>query len=285
MQIASLFYFWAMKILLPSDFKESTERALRYLSVLGKDSEFTVHLLHVLPPHIEEEIVFSRMDWMNNLVNVSGFHADYKEQLDETIRAHKLITEVICVTGNTEKQILKHANSGDYDVLVSCTHGTSGLIDFVMGTTTQNLIHESSIPVLSLLEGHKINKDRKLLFVNDFEHPEEVDISILKELMYTFSMELNLLKIVDHGIDEDSKEMKLIHDFAEKHKLKHYNPYLLQSRSVDEGLTEFLDQVNVSMAAIATHGRHGIKHFLFGSIAEDLTDRIKVPVLTFRLHS
>lgn len=274
-----------MNILIPSDFKESTTRALHYLSVIGKDTEISIDLLHVLPPHIEEEIVFNRKDWMNNLVNVSGFHAEYKGLLDDTIRSNQLISRVICITGSTEKQILNHSKSGNYDLLISCTHGTSGLLDFVLGTTTQNLIHESDIPVLSLLEGFRISHSKRLLFVNDFEHPEEVDIRILKQLLNTFKMELSLLKIVDHGIDEDSDEMKLIHDFAEKHQLKHYHPYLLQSRSVDEGLTEFLDQVDVSMMAIATHGRHGLSHFFLGSIAEDLTDRIKVPLLTFRLHS
>jgi nucleotide-binding universal stress UspA family protein len=52
-------------------------------------------------------------------------------------------------------------------------------------------------------------------------------------------------------------------------------------RSEEEGILNFAATINADLIAMATHGRTGLSHALIGSIAEDVVNHSKRPVLTY----
>lgn len=44
-----------------------------------------------------------------------------------------------------------------------------------------------------------------------------------------------------------------------------------------------LEDIDVDLIGISTHGRQGIAHFFNGSISEDLVNHAKRPVITFKI--
>ena len=49
-------------------------------------------------------------------------------------------------------------------------------------------------------------------------------------------------------------------------------------------LRNFAEEIDAGMIAMATHGRTGFAHLLSGSIAEDVVNHSKRPVLTYNLN-
>jgi nucleotide-binding universal stress UspA family protein len=69
--------------------------------------------------------------------------------------------------------------------------------------------------------------------------------------------------------------------FAKKLKLENYTLNIFNDYSEEEGIIRFSESINADMIAMATHGRKGFAHVLVGSIAEDVVNHAKRPVLTF----
>jgi nucleotide-binding universal stress UspA family protein len=63
--------------------------------------------------------------------------------------------------------------------------------------------------------------------------------------------------------------------------LKNYTINIFNDLSEEEGVIYFADSIHADMIAMATHGRTGFAHVLAGSIAEDVVNHSKRPVLTF----
>ena len=49
--------------------------------------------------------------------------------------------------------------------------------------------------------------------------------------------------------------------------------------TVEKGVLYFADKNNSDIVAVATHGRKGISHFFEGSIAEDIANHSKLPIV------
>ncbi len=58
--------------------------------------------------------------------------------------------------------------------------------------------------------------------------------------------------------------------------------HLVRSISAAEAITELASDQSCDLVVMGTHGRRGIKHFLLGSVAENVVRSVKMPVLTVR---
>jgi nucleotide-binding universal stress UspA family protein len=63
--------------------------------------------------------------------------------------------------------------------------------------------------------------------------------------------------------------------------LSNYTLSIFNDLSEEEGIIHFAEAVNADLIAMATHGRTGFAHVLVGSIAEDVVNHARKPVLTF----
>lgn len=52
----------------------------------------------------------------------------------------------------------------------------------------------------------------------------------------------------------------------------------LEDPSVGKGIRAYADEEDIDLVVMATHGRSGVRRFLFGSIAEDVLRRSETPL-------
>ncbi len=83
------------------------------------------------------------------------------------------------------------------------------------------------------------------------------------------------------NFQRDAVVKKYMQDFAKRLQLKNYTVNVFNDLTEEEGIIYFADSINADMIAMATHGRTGFAHVLAGSIAEDVVNHSKRPVLTF----
>ncbi len=273
-----------MKIIIPTDFSESTRKALRFLSSFKLNASIEVDLLYIVSDANFEAFEFHRREWLSGKFK-PFFTADQIDVITEICRAHNFINKIICKTGSLEKEILNEANSGKYQLLLSATHGIHSLKDIVFGNITQHLVNDSLIPVLSLPETYRISDSNKLLFVSNFNLSEKSNFGHLKMLTEKIGLELHLLKIVEEGNQKDIEIRSGILSYMNSNNLKFKKMHIKEDRTIEEGIHHFLEEFDISICAMATHARHGIKHFFLGSMTEQLVDKINVPLFTFRINT
>jgi nucleotide-binding universal stress UspA family protein len=141
------------RILVPTDFSESSERALRYAVRLGRPYKAEVVVLHVF--HLKEYLglLSQREDidsaTANQVLEASKIGAI--EKLEELIRhvdGKEVVMLPILLIGVPFEEIVRYAAEHGADLIVMPTHGRTGLAHFLLGSTTERVISHSICPVL-----------------------------------------------------------------------------------------------------------------------------------------
>ncbi|MFO7867153.1 MAG: universal stress protein [Candidatus Aminicenantes bacterium] len=142
---------------------------------------------------------------------------------------------------------------------------------------------------------------KKILCPTDFSEPSYKAVKAAGDLAEKFSAELILLHVVSpvplpsattppSGFnvslyqDELKKSAeKSLNEIKEKYVSSRVNAdsKIIHGHPADR-ITKTAEDENYDMIVIATHGLTGLKHLVFGSVAEKVVRTSSVPVLTIR---
>ena len=143
------------KILVPTDFSEYSDRALKQALDIAKHYNAKVFLLHV----VHGEGYFSTADFaisteMMQKINNAAF-ARAQDSLDKQLYGFpqaKEIEEVEVVTnirqGVPYEEILKEAKEQEIDLIVIASLGRSGISKYLIGSVSRNVLKGAKCPVL-----------------------------------------------------------------------------------------------------------------------------------------
>jgi nucleotide-binding universal stress UspA family protein len=137
------------KILVPVDFTASSRVALDYAVTLGARFGAEIHLLHVWRPSHEtttkEELLsdFARADEGHKMM---AWLASFEPRSD--VEAHGRVAPG--ARSDVPEAIVETAESGAYDLVVMATHGHHGLVHFLRGSVTENVIRRAPCPVVTV---------------------------------------------------------------------------------------------------------------------------------------
>ena len=139
------------KILVAIDGSEASLHALETATqiALTHDSELTILTVAPYPPAMITE------DTMPNYLPQyqDDLRESYKKMLSKTnkelLKKHpKLKTVPIVMEGRPAKTIVQAARARESDLIVIGSRGTSGIIDWMLGTVSQQIANSCTAPVL-----------------------------------------------------------------------------------------------------------------------------------------
>jgi nucleotide-binding universal stress UspA family protein len=132
-------------ILVPLDFTEMSLKSLRYAVPFAKKFGAKLTLVHVVeaPAHAKDAS-------FPTLVSSDKFAA-IKEQLDELIPP-ELSVETTVRQNVPFSGILEVAQEINADLIITTTHGYTGLAQLFKGATVSNIVNQAPCPVLVLRE-------------------------------------------------------------------------------------------------------------------------------------
>jgi universal stress protein A len=141
------------RILVPTDFSESSERALKYAVRLGAPYKAEVLVLHVF--HLKEYLglLSQREDIDSTTANqvLDASKNGAMEKLEDLVRRvgdKEVVALPILLIGVPFEEIVRYAGEHEADLIVMPTHGRTGLAHFLLGSTTERVISHSACPVL-----------------------------------------------------------------------------------------------------------------------------------------
>ena len=145
------------KILCAFEFDDNSIAALHLAATLAKESNATLYILHItkvpnqdmdVPVPIDKNPRWER-DARTKLARVA------KKELAADIRI-----KLEVASGLPSVDIVRLANELDVDLIVMATHGRSGLMHFMMGSVTEEVIKEATCPVLVIRPSAETQKAR-----------------------------------------------------------------------------------------------------------------------------
>ena len=275
------------KILVPVDFSQKSEEALKVAAKIARKMDGEIYVLHLLDiPSGEIDIIEGNQVPKGPMAMMlfERTHEKFDEFLDKDYLDNIPVYEEVMTNAPVEG-ISEFAQKNNIDFIVMGSHGTSGLEEFFVGSNTEKVVRTSKIPVLVIKKPANDFKVEKVVVAGKFLGKNMTEFKKVIEFLKIFNPEIYLLRVNTISNFKSTKELEEVFDNFLK-KVPEYpdlSPVIYNDYTVQEGIFNFAEKVDADIIALATRGRQGIMHFLTDSIAENVVNAAKRNILTIKV--
>jgi universal stress protein A len=141
------------KILVPTDFSEYSDKALRQAFDIAKQYKAKVYVLHVIHERMSDRLddygltYPSYVDEMEKQL-IEAAARQLQKQIDKFPKEKKLEVFSEVVIGNTSEAILTEEINKGIDLIVIASLGRTGIAKYIVGSVARNVLKGAKCPVL-----------------------------------------------------------------------------------------------------------------------------------------
>ncbi len=291
------------RILVPLDGSKLAEEALR----------LAVRMARVA----SSELVLTRAVEVEMMVMPAEFEIIYHEQA-ETVRQRDaraylqaiqtsemckdIPTQIVTQAGNPAAVILDTAAEKACDLIVMTTHGYRGLTRWLLGNVTERVLRNASCPVLVLRKDRLI---QHILVPLDGSAHAETALAPAIEVAERLNATLTLLRVNDSLSRLDHSSLTALDQYqpgmAEEMRVAYAQQgeeYLAAIRArLDtlvpvnilttvgkpaENILDVAKYEECDLIVMSTHGRSGMRRWVYGSVTEKVLHSADTPLLIVR---
>lgn len=272
------------KILVPTDFSEQAENALKVAAQLAKKHGSDIYLLHMLELPIPEIDALSTPSALPEpMFFMKLAHQKFEAMMSQNYLEGLTVHEVV-KNYPSFASVVDTCHELDVDLIVMGSHGASGFKEMFIGSNAEKVVRTSDIPVLVIKSEHAEFTIDRFVFASDFKKDNKETYRQATEFATLFGAKMYLLMVNTANKFASTPEAEQrIHDFIKDYDFKDYTVHIYNDESVESGILNFSKDVDADLIGISTHGRQGIAHFFNGSIGEDVVNHAARPVITFKI--
>ncbi|WP_310992917.1 universal stress protein [Aequorivita marina] len=271
------------RILVPTDFSEQAENALKVALQIARKHDSEIFVLHSMetPLHLAtnsnsgglpESLFFiklakKRFNELGEKPYLDGI------ELNKTI-GHDEIYE----------DIEASCKNNDIDLIVMGSNGASGFKEMFVGSNTEKVVRTSETPVLVIKNHHPDLTINDFVFATDFSEEGRGALDKAQKFAKKVGAKMHLLYVnTPAGFKTSAQAQEIMENFVHGMGVENYTLNIYNDTSVEKGILSFTQFINAQLIGMGTHGRKGISHFFNGSISEDMVNHANMPVVTFKI--
>ena len=294
------------RVLVPIDFSPASREALAFVIPLLEKFDAELHLLHVFEP----DYPLSSMLALPLIVPELEIGRRVRAHLKDVAVKHSIALRrenIHAVKGRPFEEICRLARALEIDLIVTATHGRTGLKHLALGSVAERVVRHSECPVLVVrpIGGRARLRQptfKKILVPVDFSACSAKGLAYAKAIAQEFGSRLMLVNSVDLHYYSTNPEY-LLYDFppllaaSEKAARDQMGELVdrceqdgvavehsLESGHAGEQICRRAQDLGAELIITSTHGRTGLKHVLLGSTAEYVVRHAPCPVLVVPSH-
>ena len=280
------------KILCPVDFSAVSDDAVDYAATLAKLYEASVHLLHVVSP-IFPTFGSIKINTSHLTHSARVAATDQLYALRKRLKHEDVITEFVVRVGKVYEEIKTAIEAFKPDLLVIGTHGRRGIDRWFMGSTAQQLLRHSPVPIVTISAGGRRSRSRhpfrKILVTTDFSEGTPEALSFAFSLAQENQSKITLLHVInDAAVDLSVKYRKKVLS-ASQRQLEDLVPAGARDWSkvltrIETGtpykeILKILKANKMDLLVMNIHGKGMLDRVLIGSTAERVVRGAQCPVM------
>lgn len=274
------------RILIPTDFSECADNAIENGLRIAKQLKADITFLHLIATPVE---------WSKLPLERESLYPETKAAIGEAtsilnnlVRKAETLGVEACyslIYNLGVENIPEYITKSQYNLVIMGTHGKKGDKN-VMGSNTQKVIRNSTVPVLTIKTSQKIEKFEKIVIASDF-HKKSADafyILVNLALQLTFNIEM-LYVNVPYQFRESKDIDHTMAEFLKQFPDKPIKKFVVNAYNVPRGIDEFLQSSKPDIVGNITHGHTGLLNYFSPSITESVINHSSLPVLSINLKS
>lgn len=272
------------KILVPTDFSNEAENAIKVAAQLAEKHNCELILLHMLDlPLVQLNAGSAPADLPEAVYFMKLAHKQFEDVLTKSYLENVKVTEMVDFH-DINTGIIEVSKEHQIDLIIMGSHGASGLKEMFIGSNAEKLVRTSDIPVLVIKNEHQNFNIEEFVFASDFENDNRETFKQAVKLAEMFSAKIHLLMVntISNFTTTASAKVK-IQEFIGGTTFSNYSTNIYNDETVEKGILNFSHIIDADLIGISTHGRQGIAHFFNGSLSEDIVNHAKRPVITFKI--
>ncbi len=275
------------KIIIPVDFSDHSEYALKTAAKLAKKYDAELLVLHMLEM---SDIMLTTSEGFQS--QKAAFFLQIAEQKLEGFLKKDYLNDLKVTSIIKHFKVFSEVNDvalkNDADLIVMGSHGSSGMAEFFVGSNTERVVRNANIPVLVVKNNVSDVNFNVVAFACSFSEetikPYLNAVKIFDKIDAKFYLvHVNLPN--DRFMSSLEIEQKAVNFFtkAERNLTKMKDVHYVCDYTVEEGVLNCANKIGADLIIVPTHGRKGLAHFFEGSIGEDVANHSTLPVMTFKI--
>jgi nucleotide-binding universal stress UspA family protein len=292
------------RILVPIDFSRASQHGLSFAGALAERFHSRLHLLHVVEPPVLPEWGYAHIPRRE-----ARLHRAAEERLPqfplECDLNPKLIHAGEIRSGEAADEICKVAAERRSDLIILASHGLGEIQHAFIGSTAERVLRRAPCPVLTVRDralgkegaGKQSFDLKRIVVTTDFSEESKKAFPYALALARKFEASLLLLYVVPAHLPAELghigivlDERRLLEEARERlprFRQAELDPHVhVDTRVLNGGPAHEICQTAEAQAAdlivMTTHGHTGLKHFLIGSVTENVVRHAPCPVLVVR---
>ena len=274
------------RILVPTDFSPTAERALRFALDFAERFSGTVILYHVHKPETNEFVgTVEGRDMYNRQTEVNLVKK--MQRLKKKVTEDNNAVAVSTVLGRSPviDNILGFAEANRIDLIIMGTQGATGIRKTIIGTVAAKIAEQADIPVM-LIPGKYDWKDPKhLVFASNYSRSDRAALEILLSIAEKFKSKVTVLHLrnIYLSVAEKEKEQTNFDAYAfalqrdfNRHNLKFS---LLDTDSVTETMENLHKKMPYDIIGMIRRKKGFYEKFFTGSFTKNMAYITNQPLL------
>ena len=275
------------KILIPTDFSETSMNAIEYALELFKYETCEFIVMHAFADEVYE----------NTMEMDREFFEEFKEKYRNSVESQlqKEVVVMIKRTANPKHTYNFEARFGslvdetndiierdNIDIVVMGTKGKTQNKEITFGSQTLQVIKYVQCPVLAIPVGYHGFPPENILFPTDYMIPfKRRDLNLLSTMAKSFASKIQMLFISEFKkLSHRQEDNRLFLDHCFRDNKKEY--LQVKEKDLAQGINKELNDKKYDMLVMVNHRHSYLENILYHSTIEKIGVDIKIPFLVLQ---
>ena len=280
-------------ILVPTDFSESAQHALKFAFLLGENVSvkiFVFNWTEILIPTSTPQHMYKELYEEQKQVKYTQLKSDTDQLLAKiNVSNQSLNIEYVIGDGSgLEEALLKSVTDNNIDVVVMGTLGASGLTKLFVGSNTAKIIEKAQVPVIAVPANLQFGPIKKIGYASDLNDVKN-EIGELVQFAQLFNASIEIFHVyptfpVFFEVTQPNVD-KLVAELVQKYPGQKFTINVIQTYKDNDivyGIEKYIKDFKPDILAMFTLKRTFWDKLFDASKTEEVAFNTNVPLLTLK---
>lgn len=266
-------------IIVPIDFSRLSLVGLELAKIMALKTEAEIEMVHVTAYHetMPDSKITTEADYVEEEFEkiISSFTDKYGKDI---------ILKYITKEGKIHDEIIRQADASKDSIIVTSTHGGSGLEELFVGSNAYKIVSSSNRPVITV-RGFKVpEKIGKILLPIDSTNETREKVPFTAKLARLFNAQVQIVTVNSSELEDIKKRLDQYSRQVEQY-MKNLDIPCETAQLTGNNITDITIDYAVNngsdLISIMTEQEKSLNNILLGNYAHQMINKSPLPVLLF----
>lgn len=268
-------------ILFPTDFSETSDKALHVVKYIAQKSNACIHVFHVYNIPVT---LYNNMDAIIPPQIIDDVRISAEKEaaaLKKNLEADGFIVEVTVEMGSVTDEIISITHKNSFDLLIMGTTGDGNLVNKIIGSNASAVLMRVNIPVLLVPKDCVFDGFKSIVYLDELK---DDDIEVL-DALFSLSKEIGVRNLsllnINTGFFFEPVDEKLMTRLTTAFGADQLVIDSVTAADVKQGIDLYLEQTQIDLVVMSTKKKTILERLFVKSNTKIMAMQSKIPLLVY----